>query len=47
MGSEKATPEEARKFIQFIQSLSIHEQAGILQIIQGARLIAESQKKKQ
>ena len=36
-----------KEFIRFIQSLSTQEQAGVLQIIQGAKLLTESKKKKQ
>lgn len=48
LGGELDTKlDSVKEFIDFIQSLSISEQIGVLQIIQGARLVAESKKKKQ
>lgn len=47
MNYENNELDSVKEFIDFIQSLSISEQIGVLQIIQGLRLISESKNKKQ
>ena len=37
---------EIREFIKFIQQLSVQEQAGILQIVQGVKLLNQNKKQR-
>ena len=37
---------EIREFIKFIQQLSAHEQVGVLQIVQGAKLLNQNTKQR-
>lgn len=37
---------EIEEFIKLMQSLSVQEQLGLLNMVQGARLLAEPEKKK-
>lgn len=37
---------EIREFIKFIQQLNVQEQAGILQIVQGVKLLNQNKKQR-
>lgn len=45
MSIEKINKSEVRDFIKLIQELNVQEQAGVLMMIQGVRLLSDKKKK--